>query len=135
MVSCSIAWTINRYFSKHFRSGIALGILGNCFYNILQLFVFQAVMSLIVNLIKPFFIMNKTSRQTFQYRENEKSFYGEIKSIFHHFSRAFSYQKCLRSDITQLSQHMTQMTVTTGSFITTDPTPITVFINNFFTYF
>ena len=28
-----------------------------------------------------------------KYLENEKSFYGEIKSIFHHFWRSFSYQK------------------------------------------
>ena len=33
--------------------------------------------------------MTKKSRQKFKYRENEKSFYYEIKSIFHHFQRAF----------------------------------------------
>ena len=34
--------------------------------------------------------MNKMTGQKFKYLENEKSFYDEIKSIFHHFSRAFT---------------------------------------------
>ena len=29
--------------------------------------------------------MTKESRQKFKYLENEKTFYTEIKSIFHHF--------------------------------------------------
>ena len=29
--------------------------------------------------------MTKKSRQKFKYLENEKSFYDEIKNIFHHF--------------------------------------------------
>ena len=33
--------------------------------------------------------MSKKSRQKLKYLENEKSFYDEIKSIFHHFLRAF----------------------------------------------
>ena len=37
-----------------------------------------------VFLIKPFFYMTKKSKQTFKYLEDEKSFYSEIKSIFHH---------------------------------------------------
>ena len=32
--------------------------------------------------------MPKKSRQKFKYLENEKSFYDEIKSIFHQFWRA-----------------------------------------------
>ena len=45
-------------------------------------------------LIKPFCYMTKKSRQKFKYLENEKRFWGEIKSIFYHFSsRAFSCQK------------------------------------------
>ena len=30
------------------------------------------------------------SRQKLKYLENDKSFYDEIKSIFHHFQRAFT---------------------------------------------
>ena len=33
--------------------------------------------------------MTKQSRQKLKYLENDKSFYDEIKSIFHHFVRAF----------------------------------------------
>ena len=33
--------------------------------------------------------MAKNSRQNLKYLENDKSFYDEIKSIFHHFQRAF----------------------------------------------
>ena len=36
-------------------------------------------------LIKPFFFLTKKSRQKFEYLENEKSFQGEMKSIFHQF--------------------------------------------------
>ena len=36
---------------------------------------------------------NLKSQDETKYRENEKSFWGEIKSIFHHFKRAFSCQK------------------------------------------
>ena len=36
-------------------------------------------------LIKSFLYMTKKSTQKLKYLENEKSFYGEIKSIFHHF--------------------------------------------------
>ena len=32
--------------------------------------------------------MPKKSRQKLKYLENEKSFYDEIKSVFHHFCRA-----------------------------------------------
>ena len=32
--------------------------------------------------------MSKNSRQKFKYLQNEKSFYDEIKTIFHHFWRA-----------------------------------------------
>ena len=39
--------------------------------------------------------MTKRSRQKFRYRENEKSFYDEIKSIFDHFLRALNEAKLL----------------------------------------
>ena len=39
----------------------------------------------LIFLIKPFFYMTKTSRQTFKYLENEHRFSDEIKSIFHNF--------------------------------------------------
>ena len=41
-----------------------------------------------INLIFPiklFCYMKKKSRQKSEYLENEKSFWGKIKSIFHHF--------------------------------------------------
>ena len=37
--------------------------------------------------------MTKKSRQKLKYLENEKCFWGEIKSIFHHFYKTFSCQK------------------------------------------
>ena len=39
----------------------------------------------LIFLIKAFFCMTKNSRQKFKYLESEKSFYGEIKKIFHQF--------------------------------------------------
>ena len=36
-------------------------------------------------------------RKILKYPENEKSILDEIKSIFHHFNRAFSCQNCLGS--------------------------------------
>ena len=47
----------------------------------------------LVFLIKPFLYITKKSRQKFKYLENKKSFQQEIKSIFHHFKKAFSSQK------------------------------------------
>ena len=47
----------------------------------------------LIFLIKPFFHMTRKSWQKFKHLDNEKSFLGEIKSIFHHFYRAFSCQK------------------------------------------
>ena len=46
----------------------------------------------LIFLIKSFFSMTKKSRQKFYYLENEMSFWGEIKSIFHHFQRDFNYR-------------------------------------------
>ena len=46
----------------------------------------------IIFLIKPVFYLTRKSRQKFKYLENKKSFYVEIKSIFHHFKRAFCSQ-------------------------------------------
>ena len=43
----------------------------------------------LIFLIKPFCYMTKMSRQKPKYFENEKSFWREIKSIFHHFSASF----------------------------------------------
>ena len=37
--------------------------------------------------------MIKMSRQIFKYLENEKSYEGEIKSIFHHFLKGFQLPK------------------------------------------
>ena len=39
----------------------------------------------LIFLIKLFFFMNKISRQNFKDLDNEKSFQGEIKSIFNRF--------------------------------------------------
>ena len=39
----------------------------------------------LIFLIKPFFYISKKSRQTVKYLENEKSFQGEMKNIFHYF--------------------------------------------------
>ena len=43
--------------------------------------------------IKLFCYMTKKPWQKFNYLENKKKFWGEIKSIFHHFSRARSCQE------------------------------------------
>ena len=48
-------------------------------------------------LIKLFCYMTKKSRQKFKYLENKKSFWDEIKSIFHHFQRAFNCQKLFQT--------------------------------------
>ena len=56
-----------------------------CAICVLQLLVNQAVTSQNLKLIfsiKPFRYMIKKSRQKLKYRENKKSFWGEIKSIF-----------------------------------------------------
>ena len=39
----------------------------------------------LIFLIKPFSYMTKNSWEKIKYLENEKSFWGKIKSIFHHF--------------------------------------------------
>ena len=39
----------------------------------------------IIFLIKPFWYRTKKSSQKLRYLENEKSFWSEIKTIFHHF--------------------------------------------------
>ena len=41
----------------------------------------------LIFLIKPIFNKTKKSRQKCKYLENKKSFYGEIKNIFHHFQK------------------------------------------------
>ena len=47
---------------------------------------FQTNLSL---LIKPFFLINKKSKQIYKYLKNEKNFQHEIESIFHHFFQGF----------------------------------------------
>ena len=44
-------------------------------------------------LMKSFWYMAKKSRQKLKYLENGKSFWREIKSIFHHFWRTFNCRK------------------------------------------
>ena len=76
--------------------------LSDCLYfwwhwaiRVLQLFVSQVITSKLnlIFLIKSFFYMTKKSRQKFKYLENKNIFSGEIKSIFHNFQMAFSFQK------------------------------------------
>ena len=47
----------------------------------------------VIFLMKPFFYMTKKSRQKLKYLENKENLQAEVKSIFHHFQRAFSCQK------------------------------------------
>ena len=47
----------------------------------------------LIFLIRPFSYTTKKSRRKLKYLENEKSFYGEIKSIFHICQMAFKCQK------------------------------------------
>ena len=73
---------------------LRLEILGNSSIKI----VLNQAMTLtfeinLVFLIKPFWYMTEKPRQKLRYLENEKSFLVEIKSSYHHFSRAFSCQK------------------------------------------
>ena len=42
--------------------------------------------------------MTKKSRQKFKHPKNEKSFNGEIKSIFHHFKGLSVAKNCLRAE-------------------------------------
>ena len=54
------------------------------------------VMNFAVNfifLIKPFFLNDKKPWQKLKYIENKKSFYDEIKSIFHYFLKGFQSSK------------------------------------------
>ena len=50
----------------------------------------------LIFLIKPFSYITIKSRQKFKYLENEKNFYGEIKSIFNLFKRLSDAKNCLR---------------------------------------
>ena len=52
----------------------------------------------LIFLIKPFCYTTKKSRQKLKYLENEKSFWGEIKSIFHHFKGLSAAKNCLRPE-------------------------------------
>ena len=70
---CNQTWETNSVISKYWA------------ISVLQLFVNQAVTLTLIFLIKPFRYMTKKWRQKLKYLENEKSFWGEIKSIFHHF--------------------------------------------------
>ena len=73
---------------------LLLEILINMFIEIICLFC--DVISFEINHnfpIKPFFYITKKLRQKCKYLKNEKKFYHEIKSIFHHFYRVFNFQK------------------------------------------
>ena len=61
--------------------------------DIVQYVYYNCLLTRLIFLIKSFWYMTKRSRQTLKYFDNEKSFWGGIKSIFHHFWRAFSCQK------------------------------------------
>ena len=50
----------------------------------------------LIFLIKPLSYMTKKSRQKFKYLETEKSFKGEIKSIFIFFEGLSGDKSCLR---------------------------------------
>ena len=52
----------------------------------------------LIFLIKSLFYMTKKSRQKFKYLGNEKSIYGEPKSIFHHFKRLSVLKNYLRPE-------------------------------------
>ena len=58
----------------------------------------------LIILIKPFFYMIKKSRQKLKYIENEKSFRGEIKSIFTIFKGLSVAKNCIRPDSAPLSR-------------------------------
>ena len=47
----------------------------------------------LIFLIRLFWYMTKKSTQIFKYLENKKSFWGEIKSIFHRFQTIFDCQR------------------------------------------
>ena len=54
-------------------------------------------------LIKPFWYMTRKSSQKLQYLENETSFWGEIKTIFHHFQRVSFAKNRLRPESASLT--------------------------------
>ena len=77
---------------------LVLETLGNMFVAIVC-FTGCDVIKFEINLsflIKSFFYMTKRSRQKFKYLENEKSFSGEIESIFHNFKGFLVVKNCLR---------------------------------------
>ena len=47
--------------------------------------------------------MTKKSREKLKYLENDKSFWGEIKSIFHHFEGLSMAESCLRPENVHLT--------------------------------
>ena len=67
-------------------------------------------------LIKLFCYMTKKLRQKFKYLKNGKSFWGEIKSIFHHFYRAYNCQKL--SQTWECAFKMIKNRFWTSSFLT-----------------
>ena len=96
-----------------FSREVILAILGNMCIVIICCSVCE-VINLEINrspLIKPFFYITKKSRQKYKYIKNEKSFYHEIKSIFHHFQRDFievNRNKFLKGESPTLSYGKTQ---------------------------
>ena len=51
----------------------------------------------LIFLIKPFFYVTKKPRQKLKYLEKKKSYWSEIKSVFHQFWRVFSCQKLFQT--------------------------------------
>ena len=65
---------------------------------VLQLSIVQSVTQILMSIIdslssQRFFQITKKSAQKCKYLNNENSFQGKIKSIFHHFQRDFNCQK------------------------------------------
>ena len=58
----------------------------------------------LIFLIKPFSCMIKKSRQELKHHEHEKSFSGEVTSIFHHFKGFSVAQNCLRPESAPLTE-------------------------------
>ena len=56
-------------------------------------------------LIKSFCYMTKKSRQKLKYLENKKSFWSEIKSIFHHFQGLWVAKNCFRPESVPLNNY------------------------------
>ena len=65
--------------------------------------------------MKPFLYMTKAARQTFEYIENKKSFWGKTKSIFKGFSVS---KNVIRSESAPLTCLCVELTIITFKSIT-----------------